>query len=518
MNTSEALLRGLVDGGVEACFANPGTSEMHLVASFDRVGGLRPILGLFEGVCTGAADGYARMSEKPAATLLHLGPGLGNGLANVHNARRGQSRMINIVGDHATYHQQYDAPLQSDIQSIASAVSHSVTSPAKPEEAIPALREALNTARGPNGGIATMMMPADVAWLPCAPQHAELGKYAPPKPKPVDPERVKAAAKALKSGDQKVLFIGGRAGLDKPLKLAAAIAAKTGAKLWGDTFMPRLARGEGRPHVDRLAYLGELALMQMKDFQKAVLIGAKRPVAFFAYPDKPSTFLPESCEVHEPWDHGTDITQLLEALADEVGAKISDAPKAPPVSMPPKSGALNSETFGTTMAALLPYDAIVVDEAVTGGLFAYIASETGAQHDWLTLTGGAIGDGIPMSVGAAVACPDRPVINLQADGSALYTIQGLWTAARESLHTITVLINNRAYAILNMELDRVGASAQSERSRSLLSLAPPVIDFTSIAKGFGVQTARVTDTEELTKAFKRAVAEPGPHLIEAMFA
>jgi acetolactate synthase-1/2/3 large subunit len=517
MNTSEAVLRGLVDGGVEACFANPGTSEMHLVASFDRVGGLRPILGLFEGVCTGAADGYARMSEKPAATLLHLGPGLGNGLANIHNARRGSSRMINIVGDHATYHQQYDAPLQSDIPAIAGAVSHAVISPRRPEDALPGVREALNVSRSPNGGIATMLMPADVAWLPCPAKAAELGQFAPPKAKPVDPARIKAAAQALRASEPRVLFIGGRAGLDKPLRLAAAIAAKTGAKLYGDTFIPRLARGKNRPHIDRLAYLGEMALAQMKEFRKAVFVGTKPPVAFFAYPDKPSTFMPDGCEIHEPWDNANDLTEVLQALADEVGAKTGDAPQNPNPAMPPKSGALNSETFGTTIAALLPENAIVTDEAVTAGLYAYIAAQAYAPHDWLTLTGGAIGLGIPMSVGAAVACPDRPVINLQADGSAAYTIQALWTAARESLHVITLLVNNRAYAILNMELDRVGASAQSERSRSLLSLAPPVIDFSAIAKGFGVPSSRVTNTDELSASFKRAVATPGPHLIEAIF-
>jgi acetolactate synthase-1/2/3 large subunit len=514
MNVSEAVLRELVECGVEACFANPGTSEMHLVASFDRVGGLRPILGLFEGVCTGAADGYARMKEKPAATLLHLGPGLGNGFANLHNAKRAHSRVINIVGDHATYHRKYDAPLQSDIHSIAKPVSDWIGDPATPAQAVSLARQAVEVAMRPNGGMATMIVPADIAWttMQSAAQHEPLAV----KKEPIDHGRIKEAARALKSGEPAVLFVGGRAGLERNLRLAAAIAAKTGAKLMGDTFVPRTARGRGRPKLDRLPYFGEMALAQMKDFRHCVLVGTKAPVAFFAYPEKPSTFLSANCVVHEPWSLDRDVSDVLEALAAETGAKPADAVLAQSSPVAIKPGALTAENFGQAFASLLPENAIVADEAVTNGLWAFLFSDGAAPHDWLTLTGGAIGYGIPVSIGAAVACPDRPVINLQADGSAAYTIQGLWTAARENLHIVTVLFNNRSYAILNMELDRVGATAQSERSRSLLSLDRPAMDFTSIAKGFGVPAVRAADIDVFQSAFKRALAEPGPHLIEAV--
>ena len=514
MNVSEAILRELVESGVEACFANPGTSEMHLVASFDRVGGLRPILGLFEGVCTGAADGYARMKGKPAATLLHLGPGLGNGFANLHNAKRAHSRVINIVGDHATYHRKYDAPLQSDIHSIAKPVSDWIGDPTTPAEAVSLAHEAVEIAMRPNGGLATMIVPADIAWTTM--QNPPPHRPVVVKKAPVDPGKIKAAARALTAGEPRVLFVGGRVGLERSLRLAAAIAAKTGAKLIGDTFVPRTARGRGRAKIDRLPSLGEMALAQMKDFRHCVLVGTKAPVAFFAYPEKPSTFLSTDCAVHEPWTPEHDVADVLEALATEVGAKVGDAVLAQSAPVAIKPGAITAENFGQAFATLLPENAIVADEAVTAGLWAFIFSEGAAPHDWLTLTGGAIGYGIPISIGAAVACPDRPVINLQADGSAAYTIQGLWTAARENLHIVTVLFNNRSYAILNMELDRVGATAQSERSRSLLSLDRPAMDFTSIAKGLGVQAARVTDIDAFQSAFKRAIAEPGPHLIEAM--
>ena len=517
MNVSEAILRELVELGVEACFGNPGTSEMHLVASFDRVGGLRPILGLFEGVCTGAADGYARMAGKPAATLLHLGPGLGNGFANLHNARRAQSRMITLVGDHATYHRKYDAPLQSDIHSIAKPVSDWIGDPVSGEDALTKTREAFAVAMRPNGGLSTLIVPADIAW-------SEMAGGAPgpsrnkAASKPVDMTLVRAAAAALKSGEPKLLLIGGHAGLEKPLALAAAIAEKTGARLFCDTFVPRLARGRGRARPERVPYLGEMAVMMMKDFRHAVMVGTKAPVAFFAYPNKPSTFLSPECKVYEPWSGANDVADVLMALAEEVGAKVGSVAGAGAAPDVPGAGKLTVESLGNAVASLMPEGAIVSDEAITSGLWAYLATQNSPPHDWLSLTGGAIGDGIPMAVGAAVACPGRPVINLQADGSAMYTIQGLWTAARENLHVVTILLNNKSYAVLNMELDRVGATAQSERSRSLLSLDKPVIDFTAMGRALGANAVRAEDTETFVKALKRALAEPGPHVIEAIMA
>ena len=517
MNVSEAILHELVGLGVEACFGNPGTSEMHLVASFDRVGGLRPILGLFEGVCTGAADGYARMAGKPAATLLHLGPGLGNGFANLHNARRGHSRMINLVGDHATYHRKFDAPLQSDIHSIAKPVSDWIGDPVSGEDALAKTREAFEVAMRPNGGLSTLVVPADIAWSEMKGAAAS-AKRVRPAAKAVDMKLVRDAAAALRSGETKALFIGGHAGLEKPLAIAAAIAAKTGARLFCDTFVPRLARGRGRARPERVPYLGEMAVMMLQDIKHAVMVGTKPPVAFFAYPNKPSTFLSPQCKTYEPWDMGADVSDVLTALAEEVGAKVGSVAEAGAAMAVPGPGKLTTETIGNALAALMPEGAIVSDEAITSGLWSYIATQNAAPHDWLSLTGGAIGDGIPMAVGAAVACPGRPVINLQADGSSMYTIQGLWTAARENLHVVTILLNNKSYAVLNMELDRVGATAQSERSRSLLSLDKPVIDFTSLGRALGAQAVRAENTETFVKALTRALAEPGPHLIEAMMA
>ena len=515
MNVSEAILRELVEQGVDACFGNPGTSEMHLVASFDRVGGMRPILGLFEGVCTGAADGYARMAGKPAATLLHLGPGMGNGFANLHNAKRAHSRMINLVGDHATYHRQYDAPLQSDIHSVARPVSDWIGDPVSAEDALAKTRQAVDIAMRPNGGMSTLIVPADIAWsdMPAvAPKLAKADRGG----KPVDQKLIREAAAALRSGEPTLLLIGGHAGLETPLRIAAAIAEKTGAKLFTDTFMSRISRGRGRPRTDRVPYLGEMAAPMLSQFRQCVVIGTRAPVAFFAYPNKPSTFLPPECKVHTPWLPENDLSDVLAALAEEVGAPKSPTLVDGPVAPPPGPGKVSVESIGSLLASLMPEGAIVSDEGNTSGLWPYMATQAAAPHDWLMLTGGAIGQGIPLAVGAAVACPGRPVINLQSDGSAMYTIQGLWTAARENLHVITLLLNNKSYAILNMELDRVGATAQSERSRSLLSLERPLMDFTSMGRSMGVNAVRAEDNETLVREFKRALAEPGPHLIEVM--
>jgi acetolactate synthase-1/2/3 large subunit len=440
---------------------------------------------------------------------------MGNGFANLHNAKRAHSRMINLVGDHATYHRQYDAPLQSDIHSIAKPVSDWIGDPTSAQDAVAKARQAFDCAMRPNGGMSTLIVPADIAWsdMPAGPARMPWTK---PLGKAVDQKLIKEAAAALRSGEPTLLLIGGHAGLETPLRLAAAIAEKTGARLFTDTFMSRLVRGRGRPKNDRVPYLGEMAAPMLSHFRQCIVIGTKAPVAFFAYPGKPSTFLSPDCKVHTPWLPENDLSDVLAAIAEEVGAPKSPTITDGPVAAPPGPGKVSVESIGSLLASLMPEGAIVSDEGNTSGLWPYMATQNAAPHDWLMLTGGAIGQGIPVATGAAVACPGRPVINLQSDGSAMYTIQGLWTQARENLHVITLLLNNKSYAILNMELDRVGATAQSERSRSLLSLDCPAMDFTAMGKSLGVDSVRASDNETLVTAFKRALAEPGPHLIEVM--
>jgi acetolactate synthase I/II/III large subunit len=512
-NGAQALIRTLVDAGVTTCFTNPGTSEMHFVAALDSVPEMRAVLALFEGVATGAADGYARMADVPAATLLHLGPGLGNGLANLHNARRARTPIVNIVGDHATYHTQYDAPLQSDIESVARNVSGWVRTSGSPSEVAGDAVEAIVAAMGPPGQVATLILPADVSWTDGAAPASALGRPAPPT---ASQEEIDRAAKALRGSGDTAILLGGRALRELGLRAAARIAAATGAKLLAETFPARLERGAGLPAVERLAYAPEFTMVQLKGLRHLIVVDAKAPVSFFAYPGKPSRLVPDGCEVLELAAPTADILASLEALADAVGA--ADAqPALQPASRPDRpTGALTADSLSALIGALLPEGAIVSDESVTSGRALPVTTAGAPRHDWLTLTGGAIGQGLPVAVGAAVASPDRPVLALEADGSAAYTIQSLWTMAREQLNVTVVIFNNSSYEILNIELARVGAQGAGEKAKAQLDLGHPRLDFVQVAGGFGVPARRVETAEQFGSALEAALAEPGPHLIEAL--
>jgi acetolactate synthase-1/2/3 large subunit len=513
MNGAQALIRTLVRAGVTTCFTNPGTSEMHFVAALDAVPEMRAVLATFEGVATGAADGYARMTDRPGATLLHLGPGLGNGLANLHNARKGKVPVLNIVGDHATYHTKYDAQLQSDIETVARNVSEWVRTSKSTAELSRDAVEAITAATGPPGQVATLILPADVSWGAGA-EAAE--PPAPPAPKPAPDEAIEGVARAIRSGRRTALLLGGRALRQRALVAAGRIAANSGVKLLGEVFPTRLERGAGLPPLERLAYVPELAGVQLKGLKHLILVDAKAPVSFFAYPGRDSYLVPGGCEVHELAAPDLDVPGALEALVEALGAGAA-APELQPSRRPERpSGALTAELACQAIGAVLPEGAIVSDESNTSGTTLPAATAGGPPHDWLTLTGGAIGQGLPVAVGAAVACPDRPVLALEADGSALYTIQSLWTMAREQLNVTVVIFNNRSYEILNMELARVGAGTAGPEAKAQLDLSNPDIDLAAIARGFGVDSQRVESAEDLVVALERAFAEPGPHLIEAL--
>ena len=514
MNGARALLSTLVGAGVDVCFANPGTSEMHFVAALDDVPAMRGVLCLFEGVVTGAADGYGRVAERPAATLLHLGPGLGNGLANLHNARRARTPIVNIVGDHATYHARYDAPLQSDIASIAGTVSGWYRSTARADDVASDAADAVVAALGPPGCVATLVLPADASWSesatgPCPPRPQRWAST-------VSPDAIDNVAKVLRGGERTALLLGGRALRSAGLHAASRVAATSGALLLGETFPANLERGAGIPAVDRLAYLAEMAQAQLDGVRHLVLVDAKSPVSFFAYPDKASDLVPPGCTVHTLVRPGEDAAGALAALAEALGAS-ADAGVPAAAGRPDRpSGAVTTESLAAAVGATLPEGAIVVDEGNTAGLFVAGATAGAPRHDWLTLTGGAIGIGLPMAVGAAVAAPDRPVLCLQADGSAMYTLQALWTQAREGLNVTTLVLSNRSYAILNMELHRVGADAGGPMARRLLDLTDPELDFCDLARGMGVPARRVENAEDLAIALAAGFAESGPTVIEVL--
>lgn len=513
MNGAEALIQTLSDCGVEVCFANPGTSEMQLVAALDKQPKVRAILGLFEGVVTGAADGYGRMADKPAATLLHLGPGLGNGLANLHNARRARTPVVNIVGDHAVDHLRYDAPLTSDVEAVARPMADWVRTSKSSADLAVAGGEAVQAALTYPGQIATLIAPADHAWTdgahPVAPK------------KPSEPARASArdvarAAAALGADGSAALFLGGRALREDALEQAGRIAAATGARLISETFSARLQRGAGRVTLERLPYFGEMAADFLAGLTRIVFVGAEPPVSFFAYPGKPSWLSPDNAELIKlagPRDDAVDaLRQLADALNAPAAANNLQAPAAPPAA----DGNLDAQSLGAVLASLLPENAIVSDEAATAGLAIFPMTQGAAKHDWLMLTGGSIGQGLPLAAGAAIACPKRKVIALQADGSAMYTVQALWTMAREDLDVTTVIINNGSYAILNIELARVGVTDPGPIALSLLDLTRPAIDWVSISEGLGVPAVRAVTVGEFRDALQAALASKGPQLIEAV--
>ena len=511
MNGAESLVRTLVAGGVDTCFTNPGTSEIHIVAALDRIPEMRCILGLFEGVVTGAADGYARMTGKPACTLLHLGPGLGNGLANLHNANRAQVPIINIVGQHATYHLQHDTPLTSDIEGIARPCSKWLRTTSATAEVGDDAVSAIVAARTAPGQIATLIVPADIAWtegasvarLPALPQAAM------PAAKSIE-----RAATMLRSGLRTAILLSGDGLYGKGLNIAGRIAAATGARLFAPYPVTRLQRGAGLPPVERVAYVLEQGVEQFKEFRQLILVGASAPIAYFAYPGKNSAFTPPECEIHTLAAASEDRVGALEALAEVLSLheKQPSAQKADRPAIP--TGDVTLPGLASVVGALLPENVIVVDESMTSGRGMMHTSKGAPPHDWLGNTGGSIGIALPLAVGAAVACPDRKVFCLTADGSGMYTLQALWTMAREGLNVTTVVFANRSYAVLKREFSYLGVGEPGPRAMEMFEIGRPDLDWVQLAKGMGVSAERVTSLEGFAKALRRGFEGEGPSLIE----
>jgi acetolactate synthase-1/2/3 large subunit len=513
MNGAQSLLQTLVNCDVEVCFGNPGTSEMHFVAALDSVPQMRSVLCLFEGVVTGAADGYGRVAGKPAATLLHLGPGLANGLANLHNARRANTPLVNIVGDHATYHLQYDAPLTSDIVGFARPVSAWIHESKSADAVASDAARAVQAARSAPGCVSTLILPADTAWNEA--QRAEQ-KLPDLLPTPVSSAAIDAAARLLSNGKKTVLLLRGAALYGAGLEAAGRVQAKTGARLLCDTFAPHAELGAGRVPVERIPYFAEQIVDFLKEIEQIILVGAKPPVSFFAYPGKPSWCVPEGSHLSYLAHAHQDGAQALAALADTLGAP-ARSPVRIPLQLPElPSGPLTALGVAQVIAAMTPDNVIFADESATAS-FALLSTMARARpHTHLPLTGGSIGQGLPLAVGAAIAAPDRKVICPHGDGGAAYTMQALWTMAREKLDVVVVIYANRSYAILNIELGRVGATGSGPVAMSMLDLHNPEMNWTRIGEGLGVESSRATTCEEFAAQYSSALKHRGPRLIEAM--
>lgn len=511
MTGAEAVVGTLADLGVTACFANPGTSEMHLVTALDREPRIRSVLALFEGVATGAADGFARVAGVPAMTLLHLGPGYLNGGANIHNAKRARTPMINVIGDHAVTHQRYDAPLASDIAGLAGPNSLWIKSVDRVGDAGRLAAEAYAASFGPAPGPVSLVLPADTAWLPggahgLAPMVPELRK--------TPGEAIESAAGRLKTAKKPLLLVNGTALGEAGLAAAARLKA-AGLRVMTDTFYGRMARGAGRFLPERMQYFAEAAMADLEGTDLMLVAGTKAPVAFFAYPERPSLLVPEGCEVVDLGGPESDSAVTLSRLADALGARDTAAPA--PLELPGRpDGELNAVSIGTSLARHLPEGAFVSDDGVSNGLPSYLATANAAPHDWMMLTGGAIGQGLPLALGAAVAAPDRKVVCLSGDGAGMYTNQALWSMAREGADVTTIVFVNHSYRILNIELARTGAGNPGPAARGMLGLGNPEIDWVALSQSMGVPAELAETAEGFDDALARALAEPGPHLIAAL--
>ncbi len=517
MNGAESLLTTLLKNDVNVCFANPGTSEMHFVAALDQVGEMRCVLGLFEGVVTGAADGYARMLDRPAVTLLHLGPGLANGLSNLHNAMRANSPVVNVIGDHATYHRQLDAPLTSDIEATARPFSHWVRTSANADSLASDTVAAVAAARSAPGKIASLILPADAAWNEVRnerPIVTSASLLSPPET-PTD-SAIDAAAKILKAGGSSALILAGHATRQAPLEFAGMISAATGVRLYSQTLSPRIVRGAGRVAIERLPYPIDQAIDLLKDVENIILVGAREPVGFFAYPGKPGRLYQPGTRIHELVGIDGDISYALEALAEAVGAKKSMAVKVD-LDLPARpTGSITPEKIGQLLAATLPADAIVVDESLTTGRTFMTATQSSQPHDWILPTGGSIGFALPVAAGAAIACAERKLVCLESDGSGMYMPQALWTHARESLNILTIVFANRKYQILRLEMKNVGVTEIGPKASALLDIDNPEIDWVSLARSFGIDAVRVDTMDRFSSAIDAGFATQGPYLIEVV--
>ncbi len=513
MNGAQSLIQTLANCGVEVCFGNPGTSEMHFVASLDSTPEMRAVLCLFEGVATGAADGYGRMAGKPAAVLLHLGPGLANALANLHNARRAATPIVNIVGDHATYHLQYDAPLTSDIVGFARPVSSWICESKSARTVAADTARAVQAACAAPGGIATLILPADTAWT-------EASHAAQPLP-PIGPSAaptvaIDQAAELLRNGKRSAILLRGAALRGAGLEAAGRIAARTGARLLSDTFSPRSELGAGRVPVERLPYFAEQIVEALGKVEQIILVGSKPPVSFFAYPGKPSWCAPDGCRFAQLAHEHEDGVQALEALDQAIGGPTPQATHIPLLLPDLPRGPLNALAVAQAIAHLTPEHAIFADESATSGFPLAMMMARARPHDHLALTGGSIGLGLPLALGAAIACPDRKVVCPHGDGGAAYTMQALWSMARERQDVTVVIYANRSYAILNIELQRVGAIGAGPKALSMLDLHNPEMNWVKIAEGLGIEASRSETAEDFCAQYASAMKQRGPRLIEAM--
>ncbi len=512
MNGADILIKTAVEAGVEVCFTNPGTTEMPLVTAIDRNGGVRTVLGLFEGVCTGAADGYGRLTGKPAMTILHLGQGFANGISQLHNAARAHTPLVNVVGEHPTWHRGAGSPACMNIEALTSSLPGWQRTCKKAEALSADMADAVAAAG--EGQIASLIVPQDYQTAVLAPAAISRPQSSPGA---VDEKAVMQARDVLRKMSSAVMLLGGKALRREGVMAAARIRAKTGCALFTESFPACWDRGAGKPLLSRTIHApGEET--RLPKYAGVVLAGMEEPVALFGRVGRESRILTKEQERVSLAGPEQDAAAALVALADALDAP--GASRLPAGSMAElqrpalPEGALTVEKVCRTVAAVQPEGAIVVDESITSSSAYCPVSGTAPPHTFIALSGGSLGWGLSCSVGAAVACPDRPVIDLQGDGSAMYTIQALWTQAREGLNITTLIYSNRAYHAMQLGLIRSGVTSPGPVTRAVIELSRPAIEWVKLAPSLGVPAVSVSTAEELAHELRAALAEPGPHLIE----
>ena len=507
------LLRTAANAGIEVCFANAGTTELPIVAAFDAVSGIHPVLALFEGVCTGGADGYGRVKEVPAMTLLHLGPGFANGIANLHNARRARTPLINVIGQHTTWHINADAPLTMDVESLAKTVSAWTRTNTSAESLSRDFADAFTASM--SGKIVSLIVPNDHLWAEVEPI---IHTPAPLQFDPLDLGPIEAAADLLKAGKKTALMLGGKALRGEGLTIAGHIQSITGCDLLTETFPGYVERGTGLPDVIRVPYFPEPAQVLLSQYEAIILADVKEPVTFFGYPGIESHLLTKDQKTLSISSGNQSIVEALGCLEDllktTIPAKNWGHNSSQRLKPQLPRGKLTAEKACHMLAALQPEGAIIIDEGITSAIPYYPLTAGSPPHSVLTIAGGSIGYGMPCAVGSALAFPGRPVINFQADGSAMYTIQALWTEAREGLNVKTLICSNRGYNILRVELERAGITNPGHKALSLADIDQPKLNWVSISSGMGVPAKSVNTAGSLKKELEKILSEPGPSLIE----
>ena len=487
------------------------------------VGGVRTVLGLHENVVTGAGDGYARMARRPAMTLLHLGPGLANGLANLHNAKRASSPMLNLIGTMATWHTAADASLQMDVESLTQTVSCWASLLPSRELLHTFAREAIarvSAFASPDGcRIATLLLPHDLQWQICSHSGAHM------EPSLIVPSSgggvvaIDALLQDLaEAGRRGALLLGGEALCEPMLSVFASYARCVGTAILCVNEFARADRGQGRPAVRRIPYHSQQAREFLESFTVMVFINAVEPTAQFGYPESISTLVSSHSKIHRiPFAELSAVLHHLQgAISRDAAGELE--PMAFPSNLFPPDGILTAPKMWQLVAGLQPLDTIIiVDESLTSGGEYWEASQHSPPFSHLSQTRGAFRNGPPCAVGAALACPDRHVINLQADSSGLYSSQALSTQARERLNITTVVCANNAYGILQVDLARQKPKFGGRGCvvNALTQLNDPPIDWVNLAAGYGVLAVTVNTCEELARELSTAIDAQGPRVIVA---